>query len=111
MTLRLAPRLAPATGAIVLHAPVAVADPPVALKFGPSLHRDLAAVKLTLIFDACLLRLLSRRLSRIAPREVVKLPERVRGQDEVPNRERQEVDEHPYDIGPAVSRDDDENGR
>src|SRR5687767_788415 len=71
-------RLAPAHD-ILRRAPVVavVPDPAVALKLGPPLHGDLAAVKLALVLDARLLSLLARRLPRVAPREVVELPERV----------------------------------
>lgn len=44
------------------------------LEVAPSFHRDLATVKLSLVLDPSLLRLLSRRLPGIAPAEVVKLP-------------------------------------
>jgi len=34
----------------------------------------------------------------LSPGEVIEMPERVDGEDEVPNRESEEVDEHPADV-------------
>ena len=79
-------------------------------KVVPSPHRDLAAVKFSLVFQARLLGLFARRLARVAPAEVIKLPVRVRREHEIPNGERKQVDEHPRDVGPSVGRHDDENG-
>lgn len=81
----------------------------VTLKLGPSFHRNLAAVEFTLILDSSLLHLLVRGLSSITPREIVKLPERVGGQDKVPNREGDQVDQHPDDVRPRVSSDNDKD--
>lgn len=80
---------------VLLGSPVVAACPTLALELGPSLHGDLAAIEFSLVLEAGLLRLLSRRLSGITPREVVKLPEGVRGQDKVPNRQREQVNKHP----------------
>ena len=72
-----------------------VPNPPLPLELGPALHGDLAAVELAHVLDTGLLRLLAGGLPRLAPREVVELPEGVGGQDKVPDRERKQVDEHP----------------
>lgn len=50
----------------------------------------------------------SRSLPRIAPREIIEMPKRVDRQDEIPNRQGDEVDEHPEDVDGAVGGDDDE---
>lgn len=51
----------------------------------PSPHGDLTAIELALIFQACLLRLLARRLARVAPAKVIELPECVCWKYEIPN--------------------------
>lgn len=76
----------------------------------PPAHRNLAAVEFALVFETSLLSLLACRLASITPAEVVELPECVRRKNKIPDRQRQQVDEHPRDIRPAVSCDDDENG-
>lgn len=55
----------------------------------PSSHRDLTAVKLSLVFQAGLLRLLARCLARVTPAEVVELPEGVSWKYEIPDGQRQ----------------------
>lgn len=59
-------------------------DPAFVLKVLPPLHRDLAAVELAVVLVASLLRL-ACRLPRITPREIIKLPVRIRWEDEVPD--------------------------
>ena len=49
---------------------------------------------------------LASHLPRVSPAEIVKMPVRVRREDEVPNREREEVDAHPHYVGEAVGGDD-----
>lgn len=56
-------------------------------KVVPALHRDLAAIEFALVFQPCLLGLLSRRLPSVAPTEVVKLPERICREHKIPHRE------------------------
>jgi hypothetical protein len=89
--------------------PIVASRPPISLKLSPSLHGNLAAVEFALIFDAGLFRLFIGRLSRVTPRKVVKLPERVHWKNKVPDRERQEVDKHPHDVGPRMRRNDDQH--
>lgn len=55
--------------------------------------------------------LLAADLARVAPAEVVEVPVRVGGEHQVPDGEREEVDEHPEDVGDAVGGDDDEEAR
>lgn len=43
----------------------------------PSPHSNFAAVEFAFVFQSCLLRLLTSRLTSVAPAEVVKFPERV----------------------------------
>jgi len=86
-------------------------QPALLLEFVPSLHCNLGAVELSLVFNTCFLGLLARSLAGISPGEVIELPERVRWENEVPDWEREQVDEHPDDIRPAVGRDNDKNGR
>lgn len=85
-------------------------QPPLLLKVAPPLHGDLTAVEFAVALVAAFARaaLLARRLPRVAPAEVVEVPVGVRGQDEVPDGEGEEVDEHPEDVGDAVGGDDDE---
>jgi hypothetical protein len=75
---------------------------PFLLEFTPPLHRDLRAVEFALVFDARFLSLLPSCLSSIAPGEVVEFPEGVDREDEVPDWEREQVDEHPYNVRPAM---------
>ena len=65
------------------------------LKLAPSLHRDLRAIEFALVLNPGFLGLLARCLASVAPGKVVELPEGVHGEDEIPDREREEVDEHP----------------
>lgn len=78
------------------------AFPAVLLELSPSLHGDFARIEFALILDTRLLGLLASRLPRVTPREVVKLPECVSGEDEIPDRQGEKVDQHPHDVGPAV---------
>ena len=109
MTRRLRPDLAPGAGKTVLAtsaraagaaAPVARPRSLIALELGPAFHGDLAAVELALVLEAGLLGLLPGRLARVAPREVVELPEGVGRQYKVPHGQRDEVDQHPHYVGP-----------
>ncbi|CAG8665647.1 12736_t:CDS:1, partial [Acaulospora colombiana] len=52
--------------------------------------------------------LITRNLSRLTPREVVKVPEGIGGQDKVPNGKRNQVDQHPSDVGDLTGCDHDE---
>ena len=52
---------------------------------------------------------LASGLSSVTPAEIVKVPVGVDGEHEVPDREREEVDEHPEDVDGAVGCDDDED--
>jgi hypothetical protein len=83
--------------------------PPVLLELTPSLHCDLGAIKLALIFDTCLLGFFTGSLSSISPGEIIEFPESVSWEDEVPNRKREQIDKHPYNIRPSVGGKDDEN--
>ena len=86
-------------------------QPALLLELAPSLHRDLRAVELALVLDTRLLRLLARRLARVAPREVVELPECVHRQHEVPDGQRDQVHEHPQHVRPPVRRQHDQYAR
>lgn len=79
------------------------------LKVVPSPHSDLAAVKFTLVLQACLLCLLASRLTSITPAEVIKFPERVRWEYKIPDGQREQVDKHPCHIGPSVGGDHDQD--
>lgn len=103
------PAIGVAANDVFSRSPVSALHTLVALEFGPSLHRNLAAVKLSLALVVAALALIAIRLAGFTPREVIKLPESIGWEDKVPDRERQEVDEHPDDIGPRVRRDNDEN--
>src|SRR5690625_4187192 len=69
------------------RAPVGALGSLLALKLGPPLHGDLAAVELSLSLVTALLAV-ATILSRVAPREVVNTPEAVRWQNEIPDGER-----------------------
>jgi hypothetical protein len=86
-------------------------EPPLLLKVTPPLHRDLRAVELAVLVVATLVRTRdgTSGLSRVTPTEVVKVPERVSWQDEVPDWEGEQVDEHPKDVDEAVGGDDNED--
>ena len=53
--------------------------------------------------------LLASHFACVAPGEVVEMPISVGGEDQVPDGEREEVDEHPEDVGEFVGCDDDED--
>ena len=88
-------------------------NPPLLLKLPPPLHRNPARVELPFIPMTPLISALDRsgRLPGVAPREVVEVPVGVGGEDEVPDGQRDEVDEHPGDVDDAVGGDDDEEAR
>ena len=83
------------------------------LEVAPSLHRDLGAVELAVFVVAALVGACDGAcgLSRVSPTEVIEVPEGVGGEDEVPNRQRKEVDQHPEDVDNAMRGDDDEDTR
>lgn len=89
---------------IIARAPVGALGALLALELGPALHGDLGAIELALVLEAGLLGLLAGRLARIAPGEVVKLPEGVRGKYKVPDGQGEEVDGHPDNVGRRVGR-------
>lgn len=111
LTLGHCPRtLAP--GPITTGAPpstVGTPKPSLLLKITPPLHRNLAAIKLTVLVMAAFARALelAGRLAGVAPGEVVEVPVGVDGEDEVPDGQGDEVDEHPGDVGDAVGGYDD----
>ena len=55
--------------------------------------------------------LISRDLSCLTPRKVVKMPERIRREETVPDREGKQINKHPTDIGNLPRCDDDEKTR
>lgn len=101
----LAPR--PAAAPALRRSPQA----PLLLEIPPPLHGDLAAVELAVLVVPALVGagLGARRLPRVAPGEVVEVPEAVGRQDEVPDGQGDEVDDHPEDVDEAVGGDDDED--
>lgn len=80
-------------------------------KVAPALHGDFAGVEFALSPVAILVRALdvTGSLTRVSPGEIVKVPEGVHWQDEVPDWEREQVDQHPQDIGETVCGDDDQH--
>jgi hypothetical protein len=68
------------------------------LEFAPSFHSDLGTVELAFVFDTSFLGLFTGSLSSVTPREIIELPEGICGQDEIPDRKREEVDQHPHDV-------------
>lgn len=70
------------------------------LEIAPALHGDLAAVELAILVVAAFVgaRNGASCLSRVAPAEIVKVPEGVGWEDEVPDWEGEEVDQHPEDV-------------
>ena len=75
------------------------------------LHDNLARVELSFFgmsaFAGALL--LASCLTCVTPTEVVEMPECIGGQDQVPDWERQQIDQHPHNVGDAVGCDDDED--
>lgn len=69
-------------------APLRPPKPALLLKVVPALHRNLTRVEFAVAAVAGLVGalLLAGHLARVAPREVVKVPVRVRRQHEVPDR-------------------------
>lgn len=107
---RVIPRLASSSQVLPRVGPVCTLDPAIALKLGPPLHGNLAAIEFTFVLDTSLLCLFSCSLSSLTPREVIKLPECIGREDEIPYREREKVDEHPDHIRPAMRCYDNEDG-
>lgn len=80
---------------------------PLPLEFSPPLHDDMARIKLSLLITMIGL-LITRNLSRLTPTKVIEMPECVGREDKVPNWQREEVDDHPSDVGDLARGDDDE---
>lgn len=89
-----------------------VSVPPVPLPIHPSLHRDVRRIESSFFgaVSVCAFDF-SGDLARRAPREVVHVEEGVGWEDEVPDRKRTEVDEHPTEVGETARGDDDQDGR
>jgi hypothetical protein len=101
-------------GILVRAIPLRSTKSALRLEISPSLHRDFAGVELSLATMTGLVRFLgvfAGGLTRVSPGEVVEVPEGVDWKDEVPDGEREQVDQHPEDVGQAVGGDDDENSR
>lgn len=64
-------------------------------------------VKLALLITMPII-IVTQRLPCMTPREIVKVPIRIRGQDKVPHREGEEVHDHPPDVRHLAGSDDDE---
>jgi hypothetical protein len=81
------------------------------LEVAPPLHRDLAAVELAVLIVTAFVGACdcSCRLSSVTPTEVVKVPERVGWEDEIPDWQGEEVDQHPRYVDESVCGDDDED--
>lgn len=105
------PAVGTTTDDVLPRSPVSALRTLISLKLGPSLHRNLAAVKFSLALTVAAALLIAIRFASFTPREVVKLPEGIDWENKIPNGERQEVDEHPDDVRPRVCGDDDENTR
>lgn len=84
---------------------------PLLLEIVPALHGDLAGVEFTFAAVAAFVGtlLFTCGLSGVSPGEIVKVPECVDWEDEVPYRQREEVDQHPDNVADTVGSDDDEN--
>jgi hypothetical protein len=80
------------------------------LEVAPPLHRDLAAVELAVLVVPAFVGACDCpcRLSSVTPTEVVKVPEGVGREDEIPDWKGEEVDHHPGDVDESVGGDDDE---
>jgi hypothetical protein len=81
------------------------------LEVAPPLHRDLAAVELAVLVVPAFVGACdcSCRLSSVAPTKVVEVPERVCGEDEVPNWQGEEIDQHPRYVDESMCGDDDKD--
>ena len=102
MTPRTWPGLAPTT--------LTFSQPSFSLKLAPSLHSDLRTVEFTLVFQTGLLGLLTTCLASISPTEIIEFPEGVCWKDEIPDWKRDQVDQHPDDIRPTMSGQDNQDG-
>jgi hypothetical protein len=100
-------------GALALRpaAPDWGAEAALLLEVAPPLHRDLAAVEFAVLVMPAFVGACDCpcRLSSVTPTEVVKVPERVGWEDEVPDWQGEEVDQHPCDVYQSVGGDDDED--
>ena len=96
---------------INIRRPLRALQSPLLLEIMPPLHRNLATIKLTPTAMATLIStlLFTVGFPGVTPGKIVKVPESVDGEDKVPDGEREEVYEHPGDVGDAVGSDDDED--
>lgn len=67
---------------------------PLLLEITPALHSNLARIEFTLATMTSLISalLLTRGFPSVSPAEIVKVPEGVDGEDEIPNGKGEEVD-------------------
>jgi hypothetical protein len=86
-------------GALALRpaAPAWGAEATLLLEVAPPLHRDLAAIELAVLVVTAFVGACNCacRLSSVTPTEVVKVPEGVSREDEVPDWQGEEIDQHP----------------
>ena len=80
-------------------------------EIAPAFHGDLGGIELSLVGVAGFVgtTFLARGFAGVTPGEVVEVPESVDGKDEVPDGQRQKIDQHPEDVRDVMSRDDDED--
>ena len=83
---------------------------PILFKLGPSLHHNAARIEFTVLVSV-IVPLVSGNLTRLTPREVVKVPECVGWEDKVPDGEGEKVDEHPADVRNLARGNDDQQTR
>ena len=83
------------------------------LEVAPPLHGDLRAVEFSVFVVTALVGTChgTSGLSSITPAEVVEVPESVGGEDEIPDWQREEIDEHPEDVDQTMRGDDDKDTR
>lgn len=83
------------------------------LKVAPPLHGNLRAIEFTIFIVTALVGTChgASSLSSITPAEVVEVPEGVGREDEIPDWQREKVDEHPEDVDQAMRGDNNKNTR
>lgn len=86
--------------------------PSVSLPISPALHGNVGRIEGSLLSSVCVCTFhFTSNLTGCSPRKVVHVEESIGGENEVPDRKRAQVDEHPSKVGKTARSDDDQNGR
>ena len=85
-------------------------EPAVAFELGPTLHDKVRRIEFPILVSVALFLFTSGHTS-LAPGKVVEMPKRIRGKDEIPNGEQEQVDNHLSEVGDLARGDGDKQTR